>query len=141
MPFTPSFSHTLGPLELEVMRIVWAHDGPITIRAIERAINDTRSSNACLAYTTIMTTVHRLAEPDKGMLQSAGERVHGRPTSYVAQIDRATFLAQLIRQIARELGATLAERDYAYASLTRMRKSYQLVRNYTYSWYWVAYSH
>ena len=35
MPFTPSFSHTLGPLELEVMRIVWAHDGPITIRTAD----------------------------------------------------------------------------------------------------------
>ena len=116
MPFTPSFSHTLGPLELEVMRIVWAHDGPITIRAVERAINDARPSDTRLAYTTIMTPVHRLAEADKGMLRSVEQRMHGRATSYVVQIDRTTFFTRLIDQIARELGATAADREDACAA-------------------------
>jgi glycine cleavage system regulatory protein len=64
-----------------------------------------------------MTTVHRLAETDKGMLRSVEQRMHGRATSYVVQIDRTTFFTRLIDQIARELGATAAERVFEVRAL------------------------
>ncbi len=42
MPFTPSFSHTLGPLEREIMDVVWSLDRPVTVRDILDAVNAPR---------------------------------------------------------------------------------------------------
>ena len=92
VPFIPSFTHTLGPLELEVMRVVWTHNAPVTVRKVERAINTKRPFEEQLAYTTVMTAMHRLTEADKEMLTELEERAHGRASLFVAAIDRATFL-------------------------------------------------
>jgi hypothetical protein len=55
----------LGPLEHAVMRIVWAHAAPITVKHVFEALSADRD----VAYTTVMTTMVRLAE--KGMLTRA----------------------------------------------------------------------
>ena len=59
----------LGPLEARVMRLVWRRQVPeeFVVRDVQRHLSE-------LAYTTVMTTVHRLA--DKGLL--AMDRATGR---------------------------------------------------------------
>jgi predicted transcriptional regulator len=116
MPFTPSFTHTLGPLELEIMRIFWAHEGAMSGTHITNAVNATRPLEKRLAYRTIMTTAQRLR--DKGMLISLHTVARGHDARYIVGIDRAAFLARTVKQIAGELGATVADRDRAYNLLT-----------------------
>jgi predicted transcriptional regulator len=100
MPFTPSFTHTLGPLELEVMRVLWAHDSAVSGTQIARAVNASRPANKQLAYRTIMTTAQRLR--DKGMLISLHTVARGHDARYIAGIHRADFLSSSIQQIAGE---------------------------------------
>jgi predicted transcriptional regulator len=74
----------LGPLEGRVMRAVWtrAVDEPFVVRDVLALMPE-------LAYTTVMTTVRRLA--DKGLLTAdAGRRAHeyrasGGPRQFLAQ--------------------------------------------------------
>lgn len=58
----------LGPLEYAIMRIIWAKDGPITVKQVQSALRHDRD----LAYTTVMTTMVRL--PEKGVLARAAAR-------------------------------------------------------------------
>ena len=48
-------SLTLTPLELDIMKAVWRHH-PITVKDVQVAIHPDR----ILAYTTVMTVLHRL---------------------------------------------------------------------------------
>ena len=57
-----SLSDVLGPLEAEIMEVVWEH-GDVTVRDVHRALATRRP----IAYTTVMTTLGRLAE--KGLLE------------------------------------------------------------------------
>jgi predicted transcriptional regulator len=52
---TRNNSLTLTPLELDIMKAVWRHN-PITVKDVQAAIHDDRP----LAYTTVMTVMHRL---------------------------------------------------------------------------------
>ena len=56
-----SLDGLLGPLETDVMEVVWAH-GDATVRAVHEALAARRE----IAYTTVMTTMSRLAA--KGLL-------------------------------------------------------------------------
>ncbi len=47
----------LGPLETDIMQIVW-QDERSTVKKIHRKLSQTRE----IAYTTVMTTMSRLAE-------------------------------------------------------------------------------
>ena len=49
----------LGPTEAAIMEIIWAAERPITVKAIWREIEREYRE---LAYTTVMTTMERLAE-------------------------------------------------------------------------------
>lgn len=75
----------LGPLEARIMRLVWD-------RQVEQPVFVVRTILALmpdLAYTTVMTTLNRLAE--KGILHVApvpGQRAH----QYRAAMDPAGFL-------------------------------------------------
>jgi predicted transcriptional regulator len=55
---------TLGPLEAEVMAVVWRADAPVSVRDAVEQLNADRT--APLAYTTVMTVMSRLA--GKGIL-------------------------------------------------------------------------
>lgn len=55
----------LGPLEAEVMDLLWRAEGPVPVREVAAALNARRDGP--LAYTTVMTVMSRLA--DKGMLR------------------------------------------------------------------------
>jgi predicted transcriptional regulator len=49
----------LGPLEAEVMSVLWASDRPMPVRDVAQAVNAGRGSQ--LAYTTVLTVMTRLA--------------------------------------------------------------------------------
>jgi len=61
---TRNNSLTLTPLELDIMKAVWQRH-PITVKDVQIAIHPARP----LAYTTVMTVMHRLYL--KGFLQRA----------------------------------------------------------------------
>lgn len=52
---TRNNSLTLTPLELDIMKAVWQRN-PITVKDVQSAIHASRP----LAYTTVMTIMHRL---------------------------------------------------------------------------------
>jgi predicted transcriptional regulator len=49
-----------GPLEGEVMEVVWSAARPVAVREVVDSLNDGRREP--LAYTTVMTVMSRLAE-------------------------------------------------------------------------------
>ena len=55
---------TLGPLEAEVMAVLWRAGRPLPVREVAAEVNAGRG--APLAYTTVMTVMSRLAS--KGIL-------------------------------------------------------------------------
>jgi len=58
--FNPSSSKSkkvLGPLEGDIMEVVWAN-GTTTVSAVHRALREHKE----IAYTTVMTTMSRLAK-------------------------------------------------------------------------------
>lgn len=103
---------TLGPLEGRIMRAVWTGGltQPFTVRNAQELVPE-------LAYTTVMTTLVRLAE--KRLLsveQVTGSRAFhyramARPTEYLSAVSRGRV--QLLRQRFgdRALAAFAAELD------------------------------
>lgn len=85
----------LGPLEADVMTILWTADLPLTVREVLVAINDNRDPE--LAYTTVMTVLARLA--DKEILTR--ER-HGKGFRYQAVIGDHAGIA--VRGVVRDFG-------------------------------------
>ena len=63
-------SRGFGPLESEVMRNVWAADGPVSVREVVELLNAGRPEP--LAYTTVMTVMNRLAEKQALVRSPAG---------------------------------------------------------------------
>jgi predicted transcriptional regulator len=55
-------SDGLGPLEAEVMDIIWAAAEPVSVREVVDRLNHGRGES--LAYTTVMTVMSRLAGKD-----------------------------------------------------------------------------
>lgn len=65
----------LGPLETAVMEVLWGRDEPMTVRQVLDELN--RERRPPLAYTTVMTTLARLA--DKGAVT---RQTRGRGYAY-----------------------------------------------------------
>jgi predicted transcriptional regulator len=85
----------LGPLEAEVMKILWKAGQPMTVRALLERINRRRDPR--LAYTTVMTVMSRLV--DKQVLARKRE---GRGYVYEAAVSDQAELA--VRNVMREFG-------------------------------------
>jgi len=83
----------LGPLETEVMELVWRR-GPATVRDVIDGLGPKKD----LAYTTVMTVLVRLHA--KGLLDR--ERV-GRTYVYRAAHSREEHRARISRDLARGL--------------------------------------
>lgn len=85
----------LGPLEQRVMRTAWTQEiaQPFTVR-------DMQSRMPELAYTTVMTTLRRLA--DKGLLRADGSG-NSRAYEYAPAGGPADFLASASEREAREV--------------------------------------
>lgn len=84
-----------GPLEAEVMKIVWGADAPISVRELRDRLN--RDREAQLAYTTVMTVMSRLVDK-----QALTRRRQGRGYVYEAAVADTAGLA--VRQVVREFG-------------------------------------
>ena len=85
----------LGPLEAEVMGVVWASAEPQGVRAVLERLNTERRPP--LAYTTVMTVMARLA--DKGILRRARD---GRGYVYEAAVPDVAAIA--VRNLVRDFG-------------------------------------
>jgi predicted transcriptional regulator len=91
----------LGPLEAEIMQVLWAADRALTVRQTLRELNNEREPP--LAYTTVMTVMSRLA--DKGVL---AREQGGRGFAYRAVLPDAAAIA--VRNVLRDFGDTAIAR-------------------------------
>lgn len=82
-PMRQGLGQVLGPLEAEIMWLVW-QQGQATVKQVHRVLSRRRE----IAYTTVMTTMSRLA--DKGIMRRArrGMAYLYRPTMSKAEFDR-----------------------------------------------------
>jgi predicted transcriptional regulator len=84
-----SLSEVLGPLEAEIMDVVW-DTGEVTVRDVHQALGASRP----LAYTTVMTTLGRLAE--KGLVK----RIEDQPAHhYVARVSREQYARSTVKSV------------------------------------------
>ena len=84
-----SLSDVLGPLESEIMDVVWTR-GEVTVRDVHRSLADARP----IAYTTVMTTLGRLA--DKGLLN----RIEDQPAHrYSARVTRDQYARSTVKSV------------------------------------------
>ncbi|MGB9722743.1 MAG: BlaI/MecI/CopY family transcriptional regulator [Chloroflexia bacterium] len=106
-PRQRGLGQVLGPLEAEVMWLVW-QQGQATVRQVHRLLSRKRE----LAYTTVMTTMARLAE--KGFLRRTrrGMAYLYRPTMTREEFDRwvvRSVLSGLLETFGRETVEYLVE--------------------------------
>ena len=87
----PGLEKVLGPLESEIMGLVWSRD-KVTVREIHKELCLTSSKN--IAYTTVMTTMTRLAK--KGLLSTIKE---GNAYLYEATHNKEEFLQRVVHQV------------------------------------------
>jgi len=84
---------TMGPLETEIMELLWKKS-PSSVRDIyERLLDDRR-----IAYTTVMTVLNRLFE--KGLLERSQE---GRAYLYSPVQTREEYCSETIRTVVQGL--------------------------------------
>ncbi|MBP1468653.1 BlaI/MecI/CopY family transcriptional regulator [Candidatus Chloroploca sp. M-50] len=79
----------LGPLETDIMQIVWQEDRS-TVKHVHRSLSQNRE----IAYTTVMTTMSRLAE--KGVLNRHRE---GLAYVYSPAITEDDFVQMVVHQV------------------------------------------
>jgi predicted transcriptional regulator len=84
-----------GPLESEVMGVVWRAGRPVAVREVVDDLNESRSEP--LAYTTVMTVMSRLAEKD-----ALSRRKVGRGYVYEANAPDAAGIA--VKDVLRAYG-------------------------------------
>lgn len=84
-----SLSDVLGPLEAEIMDVVWDSD-EVTVRDVHQNL----SADRTIAYTTVMTTLGRLA--DKGLLR----RIEDQPAHhYTAVVSRDQYARSTVKSV------------------------------------------
>ena len=79
----------LGPLETDIMQIIW-QDERSTVKKVHRKLSQQRD----IAYTTVMTTMSRLAE--KGVLNRHRE---GLAYVYTPAISEGDFVTMVVQQV------------------------------------------
>lgn len=99
-----TLAEVLGPLEAEVMEVVWQRD-EVTVRDVHKALKAKRS----IAYTTVMTTLGRLT--DKGLLQ----RVEGQPAHhYSPLVSREQYARSTVKSVVDWLVSHFPDPAVAY---------------------------
>lgn len=83
-----------GPLEAQVMNVLWDMDHPMTIREVQTSLKPAKP----LSFNTVMTVMNRLV--DKGALLKQSE---GRSFHYIPSESRADFLNHQSRELTHEL--------------------------------------
>ena len=84
-----SLAEVLGPLEAEIMDVVW-DTGEVTVRDVHRLLESSRP----LAYTTVMTTLGRLA--DKGLVKRMDDQPAHR---YTALVSRDQYARSTVKSV------------------------------------------
>ena len=107
----------LGPLETEVMNIVWDL-GDATVRDVHEALNSRRT----IAYTTVMTTMGRLAE--KGFLKKIEDR-HAHV--YSPLVSRQQYARSTVKSVVDWLIVQFREPTVAYLVDRVGRDDYELI--------------
>ena len=116
-------SLTLTAHELELMKIVWRHDDPVTVRDVYEELRQRRT----VAYTTVMTNMKTLEQ--KGYLRSdAQDRAHvyrsARPKHEVISQMVRDFVNRVFNGAGQPLVVHLLEDDHLSADdlrdITRM---------------------
>ena len=90
-------SALLGSLEYAAMQALW-NGAPASVKTVLARINDGRTRQAELAYTTVMTVLSRLHE--KGLLDRAKA---GRGYEYTPRFDEDQLVEHLGQQEVAEL--------------------------------------
>ncbi len=99
-----TLAEVLGPLENEIMEVVWDRSD-VTVRDVHQALEKRRS----IAYTTVMTTLGRLA--DKGFLQ----RIEEQPAHhYRALVSRDQYARSTVKSVVDWLVDHFADPAVAY---------------------------
>ena len=116
-------STTLTAHELELMKIVWRHDEPVTVRDVYEKLRTRRP----VAYTTVMTNMKTLEQ--KGYLKTTlQDRAHlyrpAKPKHQVVGAMVRDFVDRVFNGSARPLVLHLLEDDHLSESdlkdITRM---------------------
>ena len=99
-----SLADVLGPLESEIMEVVWDNT-QVTVRDVHGALEARRP----IAYTTVMTTLGRLA--DKGLLR----RIEDQPAHrYRALISREQYASSTVKSVVDWLVSHFPDPTVAY---------------------------
>lgn len=98
------FSAVLGPLESEVMRAVW-DGGEVTVRDVQLALSSSRP----VAYTTVMTTMGRLA--DKGLLRRVEDQ---RAHRFTPLLTREQYADSTVKSVVDWLVSQFRDPAVAY---------------------------
>ena len=84
-----SLAEVLGPLETEIMEVVWEL-GEVTVRDVHRRLLARRD----IAYTTVMTTLGRLTE--KGLLRREEDQPAHR---YLPLVSRDQYASSAVKSV------------------------------------------
>ncbi|MGQ0549912.1 MAG: BlaI/MecI/CopY family transcriptional regulator [Armatimonadota bacterium] len=101
-PGRPGIRKVLGDLEAEVMEIMWARPSGLatTVRGVFEALSRRRQ----IAYTTVMTTMARLAR--KNLLRV---RKQGTAYAYVPTLTHDEFVFRIMGRVLADLVVGLSE--------------------------------
>ena len=94
----------LGPLETEIMQLVW-REKSTTVKKVHKALREQRD----IAYTTVMTTMTRLAE--KGVLT---RRRDGLAYVYMPAVTKRDFEVMMVRRVLDGLMDDYEEETISY---------------------------
>jgi predicted transcriptional regulator len=122
MSMSEDLSRVLGPLEAEVMQVMWSSGARLSVRAMLARLNEGRRPP--LAYTTVMTVMARLAEKE-----ILCRELNGRGYVYEAAAPNAASIA--VRGVVRDFGdaAIAGFVDEARADPKLRRRLEQLLRD------------
>jgi predicted transcriptional regulator len=99
-----TLAEVLGPLEAEVMEVVWTQ-GEVTVREVHEVLRRSRR----IAYTTVMTTMGRLA--DKDLLHRLED---SRAHRFTARISREEYASSTVESVVDWLIAQFGDPAVAY---------------------------
>jgi predicted transcriptional regulator len=94
----------LGPLEADVMAVVWEHD-EVTVRDVYQEL----ARKTSIAYTTVMTTMSRLS--DKGLLIRREDTPAHR---YSARVSKEEYARSTVKSVLDWLVNQFREPALAY---------------------------
>jgi len=99
-----TLAEVLGPLEADIMDVVWGR-GEVTVRDVHESLRRARP----IAYTTVMTTLGRLA--DKGFVR----RVEDQPAHrYTPLVSHEQYASSTVKSVIDWLVQHFPEPAVAY---------------------------